>query len=239
MGVLVHCMSAAEAVRRALGEQFAATAIAVRSRSSGDMIELGTLTPFGPVVRHWADASAKLIDSIVSDTVRAAGKVYLFSVRDEVGSLSPFDLEGAVFDAFLAARPLAPVIESEDGGYATWWSIAAAPEGSDFGIGDVLTLHEEREGGAVALRYRGRDGRDAGLHALLARELAESERSIVKGTEAVVQRLAYGVGLDDAGGRFRTQTLILRIPAELARSFADGKLPLLRPNARPLELSHV
>lgn len=239
MGVLVSCVSASEAVARALASSSTATAIAVRQADGGPCLELGTVTPFGPVVRRWSPADHSFIDAVIGDTVRAAGQVFVFARRDDDGRFAPFAQEGAVFAAFDGAKPVPPAITDGGMNYATWWSIAQSPDGEDFDIGDVLTLHEERDGARTELRYRGRDGRDAGLHVVLDRELGDEERRIVQATEAIVQRCAFGVGLENSGDRYRTQTLVLRIPLELATSFDDGKAPLPRPSTNSLENAHV
>ena len=239
MGVLVSCVSASEAVARALSSSSTATAIAVRLSDEGVCLELGTVTPFGPVVRRWCPADQQFIDTLITDTVQAAGQVFAYSERDAEHRFARFEVEGAVFEAFSGAKPVPPAMSEGGMTYATWWSIAQSPDGEDFGIGDVLTLHEERSGARTELRYRGRDGRDAGLHVILNRELGDDERRIVQATEAVVQRCAFGVGLENSGDRYRTQTLVLRIPLELAISFDDGKAPLPRPTANKLENAHV
>jgi hypothetical protein len=222
MGEIRPCSTADEAVTAAIGASFGSVAVSVRR--SGDLatVELGSMTPFGPVVRRWEDVGASFVRQLLDDTVRAAdGPVFLHEPADQAEAAC------GAFAAFARRRPDVPVMSGPDGRpWARWWSVAPNEGYPDFAAGDELVIHAEGGRRGTVLRYRHRlDGRDGGIHAIVDRLLTPDEKAVVRDAVATVESFTFGRARTASGRPMRTQLLMLRVPPELARAFPDGRLP--------------
>ncbi len=227
---LLVCACPAEALALAAAPGGDAFAMLVR----GDSFTLAFMTPFGPCARDYPCGEGEGFLASVAGQHAASGATGAALWCDDAARAEA--VAGALGEAFVRveAGRGAPGTRSPDEALAAF-RLAPPPTGErtmafapvpepDFRPGDALRARACREGGGWAVRWRRRDGADAGLHLMLDREPTRDERDALQACEGRVATATY-VALPQGGGRRVAQCLVIAVTPAFAAAFPDGRMP--------------
>lgn len=215
---------AAEAIARVAASLAGSVAILHTPAADGLFLTVLTMTAFGPSVRKWENATPGFFEEVCRDSAATletvkGSEVLVCAVSDR---LEHENLLGR----FMGLRPRIP---ERGSARSTWWSRAEIAD--QVSRGDQLEVFAETTGARTAIRYRTLDGRGAGVHALISRPPSNAEIAVLARARAFVTSVTFGSVPDIDGDIAPSVLLMLDIPAELARSFPDGILPMSRRSA--------